>query len=97
MTAPLASRIDTNVVSEMMRPMPEPGIAAFLDSIADEDLGLSAISVWEILDGIGRLPARSTRDSLADRFHDLLDETVRGQDRRLVAGRRSGVCTDHGR
>ena len=74
MTAPLAWLIDTNVVSEMMRPRPEPGVAAFLDSVADEGLGLCSISVWEILDGIGRLPPGRRRDVLADRFHDLLDE-----------------------
>lgn len=74
MTASLAWLIDANVVSEMMRPRPEPGVAHFLDSVADEGLGLSSISVWEILDGIGRLPSGRRRDSLAERFHDLLDE-----------------------
>ena len=74
MTAPLAWLIDTNVVSEMMRPRPEPRVAAFLDSIADEGLGLSSVTVWEVLDGIGRIdPGRRRRD-LADRFQDLLDE-----------------------
>ena len=34
MTAPLAWLIDANVISEMMRPQPEPRVAAFLDSIA---------------------------------------------------------------
>ena len=74
MTAPLAWLIDTNVISEMMRSRPEPRVAAFLDSIADEGIGLASISVWEVLDGIGRLePGRRRRD-LADRFRDLLDE-----------------------
>ena len=74
MTAPLAWLVDTNVVSEMMRPLPEPRVAAFLDSIAGEGLGLASITVWEILDGIGRLAPGRRRDSLADSFHDLLDE-----------------------
>lgn len=74
MTEPLAWLIDTNVIAEMMRPRPEPRVAAFLDSIADEGIGLASISVWEVLDGIGRLdPGRRRRD-LADRFQDLLDE-----------------------
>ena len=74
MTAPLAWLMDTNVVSEMMRPRPEPQVAAFLDAIADEGIGLASITVWEVLDGIGRLdPGRRRRD-LADRFQDLLDE-----------------------
>lgn len=74
MTAPLTWLIDTNVVSEMMRPRPEPRVAAFLDSIAGEGLGLASITVWEILDGIGRLAPGRRRDGLAARFHDLLDE-----------------------
>ena len=74
MTAPLLWLIDTNVVSEMMRPRPEPRVATFLDSIAEEGLGLSSITVWEVLDGIGRLAPGKRRRGLADQFHDLLDE-----------------------
>ena len=74
MTAPLAWLLDTNVVSEMMRPRPEPRVAAFLDAVAREGLGLATVTVWEVLDGIGRLPAGRRRNTLADRFHDLLDE-----------------------
>ncbi len=74
MIVPLAWLIDTNVVSEMMRPRPEPRVAAFLDSIADEGLGLSSVTVWEVLDGIGRLAPGRRRRGLADRFHNLLDE-----------------------
>ena len=74
MTAPLAWLIDTNVVSEMMRPRPEPRVAAFLDTIEAEGIGLASITVWEVLDGIGRLEPGKRRRGLADRFHDLLDE-----------------------
>ena len=74
MTAPLAWLLDTNVVSEMMRPRPEPRVAAFLDSVAREGLGLATVTIWEVLDGIGRLPAGRRRNTLAERFHDLLDE-----------------------
>ena len=74
MTAPLAWLIDTNVVSEMMRPHPEPRVAAFLDSIADDGIGLAAVTVWEVLDGIGRLEPGRRRDDLSARFQDLLDE-----------------------
>ena len=74
MNAPLTWLLDTNVVSEMMRPRPEPRVAAFLDSVAHEGLGLATVTVWEVLDGIGRLPVGRRRNTLADRFHDLLDE-----------------------
>ena len=74
MTAPLAWLIDTNVVSEMMRPQPEPRVAAFLDGIEADGIGLASITVREVLDGIGRLAPGKRRRGLADRFHDLLDE-----------------------
>lgn len=79
MTAPLAWLIDTNVVSEMMRPRPEPRVAGFLDSIADEGLGLASVTIWEVLDGIGRLAPGHRRRGLADRFQDLLDELFEDQ------------------
>ncbi len=56
----------------MMRPYPEPRVARFLDSIADGGLHISAITVWEILNGIGRLDPTSRRQDLARRFQDLL-------------------------
>lgn len=74
MTVPLAWLLDTNVVSEMMRPLPEPRVASFLESIADEGLGLSSVSVWEVLNGIGCLAQGKRRRNLAGRFHDLVDE-----------------------
>ena len=74
MTTPLAWLIDTNVVSEMMRPLPEPRVASFLDSIAEEGLGLASITVWEILDGIGRVDPGRRRRGLAERFQDLVNE-----------------------
>ena len=76
MTAPLAWLIDTNVVSEMMRPRPEPRVAAFLDAIEAEGIGLASITVWEVLDGIGRLAPGRRRRGLADRFHDLLERLI---------------------
>ena len=79
MTAPVAWLIDTNVVSEMMRPRPQPRVAAFLDSIADEGLGLASVTVWEMLDGIGRLDPGRRRSGLADRFQDLLDKLFEGR------------------
>ncbi len=67
MTAPLAWLIDTNVVSEMMRPMPEPRVAAVPDSISGEGLGLASVTVWEVFDGIGRLaPGRRRRGEAFD-------------------------------
>ena len=74
MTAPTAWLLDTNVVSEMMRPSPEPRVAGFLDEIAAEGIGLAAVTVWEILNGIGQLDPGQRREDLAERFQLLLDD-----------------------
>lgn len=74
MSPPIAWLLDTNVVSEMMRPHPEPRVSVFLDSIAPEGMSLSPITVWEILDGIGRLDSGKRRANLAIRFRNVLDE-----------------------
>ena len=62
-----------------MRPKPEPHVAALHDSIADERIGLSAVTVREILDGIDRLAPGRRRNDLTERLWNLLDETF--QDR----------------
>ncbi len=89
MTVRLAWLVDANAVSEMMRPRPDPKVATFLDSIADEGLGIASVTVWEILNGIGRLdPSRRRRD-LTARFRDLLDTCSRtGSWRGLLRMRR---------
>ena len=74
MNTPLAWLLDTNVVSEMMRPSPEPRVSGFLDSIAGEGLGLSSVTVWEVLNGIGLLDPGQRRENLAQRVQDLLDD-----------------------
>ena len=66
--------LDANVVSEMMRPNPEPQVTRFLDRIAIEGIGLSAVTIWEILNGIGRLGPGRRREDLTERFQGILDD-----------------------
>lgn len=70
----IAWLLDANVVSEMMRPRPEPQVAAFLDGVAGEGVGLASVTVWEILNGIGRLHPGQRRSDLTGRFRCLLDD-----------------------
>ena len=44
--------LDTNVVSELRKPKPHGGVVAWLQSIADADLHLSAVTLGEIQAGI---------------------------------------------
>lgn len=64
--------LDANVISEMMRPAPDPTVAGVLDSIAHEGLGMASITVWEILNGAGLLSPGRRRQEIEGRFRSLL-------------------------
>ena len=74
MTASLAWLMDTNIISEVMRPTPEQRVATFLISISDEAISLASITAWEILAGIGCLTHGRCRRSFAESFYNLVDE-----------------------
>ena len=75
MTERLAWLLDANVVSEMMRPRPEPRVAAFLDSIAEARNGLSAVTVREITEHRHGAIAMLTLDDVHHgRAHTVLQQ-----------------------
>ena len=49
--------IDTNVASQPVRPKPNPGVLSWLDSVPDEALHLSVLSIGEMRDGVERMKA----------------------------------------
>ena len=57
--------LDTNVVSEPLKPAPEPAVLDWLDRQAPETLHLTTINLAELLAGIELLPAGRRRDALA--------------------------------
>lgn len=56
--------LDTNVVSEAMKPAPHAGVVAWLDAQAAETLFLSSVTVAELLFGVGALPEGRRRAAL---------------------------------
>jgi predicted nucleic acid-binding protein len=64
--------LDTNVVSEAMKPEPHPGVRAWLNDQDAETLYLSTVTLAEMLFGIGALPAGRRRDMLAKALDGLL-------------------------
>jgi predicted nucleic acid-binding protein len=66
--------LDTNVVSEAIKPEPHPSVLAWLDAQAAGTLFLSSITVAELLFGIGALPKGRRKDRLAARIDALLDQ-----------------------
>lgn len=66
--------LDTNVVSEAIKPESHPSVRAWLDAQVAETLFLPSITVAELLFGIGALPAGRRKELLAARIDGLLDE-----------------------
>ncbi|MDT7838152.1 type II toxin-antitoxin system VapC family toxin [Aquabacterium sp. OR-4] len=62
--------LDTNVVSEPLRPTPEPRVVAWLDAQAVQTLFLSAITVAELRAGVALLPAGKRRTGLQESLED---------------------------
>jgi toxin FitB len=57
--------LDTNIISEAMRPQGDPAVLAWLDAQAVETLYLSTITLAELRFGIAALPGGQRRDVLA--------------------------------
>ena len=68
--------LDTNVVSEAIKPEPHASVLAWLDAQAAETLFLSSITAAELLFGIGALPAGKRKDNLAAALEEVLDQFV---------------------
>lgn len=56
--------LDTNVVSEPLRPAPDPRVIAWIDAQPLDTLFLSAITVAELRAGVAMLPAGKRRTAL---------------------------------
>ena len=71
--------LDTNVLSELMKPAPEPAVIQWLDAQLDSQVFLTAITKAEIELGIALLPSGKRKDAftglagtLFDEFHDRI-------------------------
>ncbi|MHB8248444.1 MAG: PIN domain-containing protein [Acidithiobacillus sp.] len=65
--------LDTNVVSEAMKPSANPAVAAWLNDQVAETLYLSSVTLAELLYGIGSLPAGKRKNALAGTLDSLLE------------------------
>lgn len=64
--------LDTNVVSEAMKPEPHPAVRAWLNEQSATTLYLSSVTLAELLFGIAALPAGKRKDLLAQALDGLL-------------------------
>jgi predicted nucleic acid-binding protein len=71
--------LDTNVISEIMRPAPEASVAAWLAAQDAFALATTTITIAEIERGIVRLPKGKRRKDFEDRFSGFIDEAFSGR------------------
>jgi predicted nucleic acid-binding protein len=64
--------LDTNVVSEAMKPEPNPVVRAWLNDQAAETLYLSSVTLAELLFGIAALPSGKRKEMLALTLEGLM-------------------------
>jgi len=64
--------LDTNVVSEAMKPEPNPAVRAWLNDQVAETLYLSSVTLAELLFGIAALPDGKRKEMLTQTVDGLL-------------------------
>lgn len=71
--------LDTNVISEPLRPQPTERVVAWLDSLILEDVYLSAITVAELRLGVALLPDGKKKNVLHERLEQSILPLFAGQ------------------
>jgi toxin FitB len=66
--------LDTNVISALMRDVPDPAVSQWLDRQPEYSIWTTAISVFEIRAGLAAMPEGSRRSALSEEFTRLLEE-----------------------
>lgn len=56
--------LDTNVISEWVKPRPEPRVVAWLAEVDEDRVFMSVVTLGELRHGIERLPGGRRRDRL---------------------------------
>jgi len=71
--------LDTNVISELSRQVPDPGVLSWLDSLAVSDVAATAITAAELRYGIARLPDGHRKRELTVMIRGILTEDFYGR------------------
>lgn len=66
--------LDTCVISELVKPSPDPMVLDWLHDIPSERLFLSVITIGEIRKGLTKLPNSKRKDRLTEWLNSLLED-----------------------
>jgi len=64
--------LDTNVVSELMRPRPDVRVVTWVADLSGDDLFTTSVTVAEVLCDIARLPDGARRTRIATRWEQII-------------------------
>ena len=64
--------LDTHVISELMRPQPEPRVLAWADGLDPEAVAITAMNEAEILHRLARLPDGRRKQDLQQSWNALM-------------------------
>ncbi len=56
--------LDTNAISEWVKPQPNPGLVAWMEGVDEDRVFISAVTLAELRYGVDRLPAGAKRKRL---------------------------------
>jgi predicted nucleic acid-binding protein len=71
--------LDTNIISELIRPHGEPHVIAWVDEQSSGDVYVTAVTTAELRYGVARLPEGQRRTGLTDRVERTLAEDFAGR------------------
>jgi len=66
--------LDTNVISALMRDVPDPRVSEWLDQQPEFSIWTTSVTIFEIQSGLMVMPAGKRRSTLAEAFERLLGE-----------------------
>jgi len=70
--------LDTNVLSELLKPAPDPTVVAWVDARDSSELAITALTAAELRAGVTLLPEGRRKEALGRAIESLLDETFAG-------------------
>ncbi len=71
--------LDTNVLSEVVRPVPHEGVLAWLDSLDATKTATTATTVAELLYGVARLPEGRRKQRLSEEVRAQIEDDLEGR------------------
>ena len=71
--------LDTNVIFELARHAPDPGVLSWLDSLDISDVATTAVTAAELQYGVARLPEGHRKRELAAVIRGILNEDFHGR------------------